>query len=539
MSTEARQFLAEHGEKTVADGGFTKACETKWEKLVGSIQNPYNKKVTAVLLENEANHLRNLSEDTLSGNTGEFVKYIFPILRRVFPNLIANQIVSVQPMTAPVGGIFYYEYKYDGRKGSRIPVQTGIANQPYQQNYQGELNEDDNLVQSFGKYYSSEFIDYDVIHTNVGGPGTVNVANTDANGRLPNWSPIRAPGTEGQRTFYVRLYARVRDNAGAAWIDTVGTLDPTLATNNLIDGYTGAVIGTFNVNTGAWTLTAVDETGVASTFETDTVIWAQYFVNFEQVFADSTKSTDKIPSVSLDITLHEVKAESRKLKARWSTEAMDDLKALHGLDAETELVAGISNEISLEIDREIITQLIAGAAHQTTYTYAGAVPGEIESIRRLITFIASVSGRIHKTSGRAPANFIVTSTAVQALLDQLSTHGDYASIEQNVTSPSYGPLTANFGVSRVGTLLNKWAVYVDPYMDDNKILLGLKGNSFLDAGFVYAPYVPLQVTPTFLDPDDFKFRKGLRTRHAMKMLRREYYGTITVAGLPVVTTTLP
>jgi len=535
--SEARQFLAEHGEKSVADEGFTKACERKWEKLVGSIENPYNKKVTAVLLENEAGHLRSLSEDTLSGNTGEFVKYIFPILRRVFPNLIANQIVSVQPMTAPVGGIFYYEYKYDGRKGSKNPVQTGIANNPYNMGYDGELNQDDDLIKDFGKFYSSEFIDYDVLVTDTG-VGTIAVSNVTL-GRTPNWSPIRAPGTEGQRTFFVKLYARVRDNAGAAWIDTIATLDPTGATNNLVDNLSGATVGTFVVGTKVWTLNAVDETGVASTFEDNTVVWAQYFVNFEQVFADSSVATDRIPSVSLDITLHEVKAESRKLKARWSTEAVDDLKALHGLDAETELVAGISNEISLEIDREIIGQLLDGAAHSIGYAYSPTVPGEIEDIRRMITQIASISARIHKTSGRAAANFIVTSTAVQALLDQLSTHGDYASIEQNVTSASYGPLTANFGVSRVGTLLNKWAVYVDPYMEDSEILIGLKGNSFLDAGFVYAPYVPLQVTPTFLDPDDFKFRKGLRTRHAMKMLRPEYYGKITVTGLPTVTTVLP
>lgn len=534
---EARQFLAEHGEKTVADESFTKSCVRKWDKLVASIPNDYNKKVTAVLLENEAGHLRNLSEDTLSGNTGEFVKYIFPILRRVFPNLIANQIVSVQPMTAPVGGIFYYEYKYDGRKGSKVPVQSGIANNPYDMAYDGELAADDDLIKDFGKFYSSEFIDYDVLVTDTG-VGTAAVSNVVL-GRTPNWSPIRAPGVEAQRTFSVKLYYRVHDNAGAVWLDGIATLDPTGATAILTDNLLPSAVGTFNVNTGAWTLNAIDEVGVASTFESNTVVWAQYYVNFEQIFADSTKSTDKIPSISLDITLHEVKAESRKLKARWSTEAVDDLKALHGLDAETELVAGISNEISLEIDREIIGMLQAGAAHSTTYAYAGAVPGELESIRRLITQIAALSGRIHKTSGRAPANFIVTSTAVQALLDQLSTHGDYASIEQNVTSSSYGPLTANFGVSRVGTLLNKWAVYVDPYMDDDEILIGLKGNSFLDAGFVYAPYVPLQVTPTFLDPDDFKFRKGLRTRHAMKMLRPEYYGRITVTGLPTVTTTLP
>jgi hypothetical protein len=146
-----------------------------------------------------------------------------------------------------------------------------------------------------------------------------------------------------------------------------------------------------------------------------------------------------------------------------------------------------------------------------------------------------VAAEIHRASGRAPANFVVVSPAVGALLDQLSSHGDYASIEQNVQSPTYGPLTSDFGIARIGTLLKRYAVYQDPYMTQNKILVGLKGNNFLDAGFVYAPYVPLQVTPTFMDPNDFTFRKGVRTRYATRMLRPEYYGVVTCSGLPTVT----
>jgi hypothetical protein len=191
----------------------------------------------------------------------------------------------------------------------------------------------------------------------------------------------------------------------------------------------------------------------------------------------------------------------------------------------------------LEIDRGIIADLLAGAVHSAAYTYSATVPGEVESIRQLITQVSAVSAKIHQTSGRAPANFMVVGPAVGSLLDQLSTHGDFASIEGNIKSPSYGPVTADYGIVRIGTLLRKWAVYMDPYIDETKILIGLKGKNFLDAGYVYAPYVPLQVTPTFLDPDDQTFRKGVRTRYATKMLRPEYYGVVNVSGLPTVTST--
>ena len=535
--TEARQILQENGKRTVFDDSYSKLCEQRWGKLLEAvdnrdpINNSYVKRCTAILLENEMDHIKSLHEDTLSSNAGAFTKYVFPVLRRVFPNLIANQLVSVQPMTAPVGGIFYYEKKYDDRKGTKVP-QYGITDTPYNMAYDGQVNAGDNINENFAKSYSSEFVDYDVVCTDTNGAAALN--NTIANCRLPEWKPMRAPGVDAQRTFYVRAYYHVLDSTTLITLPIVATLDPTGVTNNLVDNY-GAVVGTLNVTTGAWVINALNELGGATTFINNEVVYLQYFVNFELV---GYTTNAEIPSISLDIALHTVKAESRKLKARWSVEAVDDMRALHGMDAETELVSTFANEVMLEVDREIVDALVTGARFAATYTYAytAGTGLEIETIRNMLTKISSVAAEIHRASGRAPANFIVVSPAVGALLDQLSTHGDYASIEQNVQSPSYGPISSDFGIARVGTLLKRYAVYQDPYMTQNKVLVGLKGNNFLDAGFVYAPYVPLQVTPTFMDPNDFTFRKGVRTRYATRMLRPEYYGVITCAGLPTVTT---
>jgi len=539
-STEARALLEQAGPKTIHDNSYASACVSKWGELLEGIpiqhDNGYTKKATAILLENEMEHIKSFHEDTLSTNAGAFTKYVFPILRRVFPNLIANQLVSVQPMTSPVGGVFYYEKKYDGRKGTKLP-QGSIANNPTDMNYQGALAAGDNINQNFAKYYSSEFVDYDAVCTDTG-VGTATLSyNTGATERVTDWSPIRANGTAGQRTFYVKAFFRCLDADNAA-ADTL--VEATMNdAGNLIDDLNPSgtqICGTFDVTTGQWTITPLGSGATASNFTSNTVIYFQYFVNWELV---GYTMGAEIPSISLDIALHTVQAESRKLKARWTVEAVDDLRALHGMDAEAELVSTFSNEVMLEVDREIITDLINGAAHSIPYTYAPGIPGEIESIRQLITQISALSAEIHRTSGRAPANFLVVPPGIGGLLDQLSTHGDFASIEQNVQSPSYGPVTANFGICRIGTLLRKYAVYQDPYMNPTQILVGLKGNSFIDAGYVYAPYVPLQVTPTFLDPNDFTFRKGVRTRYATRMLRNEYYGVINVSGLPSVTTVLP
>ena len=166
-STEARAILEAAGPKSVHDKSYAAACMNKWGKMLNGIPSGYVKKCTAILLENQMEHIKNLKEDTLSTDSGAFHKYTFPILRRVWPNLIANQLVSVQPTTSPVAAMFYYEKKFEDRKGSKIP-QGGITNNPTDMGYDGELAAGDEMIKNFSKYYSSEFVDYDVACTDTG-----------------------------------------------------------------------------------------------------------------------------------------------------------------------------------------------------------------------------------------------------------------------------------------------------------------------------------------------------------------------------------
>lgn len=539
MTIEARNLVEELGNQSIVSEGYANECIRKWNKKglleavdkSDPIRNPYVRKVTAMVMENQSNFLKALHEDTLSSNTGYFTKFVFPILRRVWPNLIANQITSVQPMSGPTGAVAYYEKKYDNRKGTKVG-QTAVTGVPTATTYTGALAANDNMIQNHAKDYTSEFVSYDAVCTNTGTTSsTLNSASTNC--RPAYWGPIRDNGTSGQRTFTVKAYYRILD-AGAASADTaiVATMNDS---GNFIDDLNSNNVGTFDISTGAWSITPLGTSGTASNFVTGTVVYLQYYVNYELVYQTAGAA---IPSASLSISISAITAEKRPIKTQWTVESVDDLRTLHGIDVETDLVETFSNELMMEIDQEIIESMISGAAHAATYTYAATTPGEIETIRGLLTKISAVSARIHKTTLRAPANFIVVSPDVQSLLDQLSTHGDYASIEQDVVANSYGPVTSNMGISRVGTLLRKWAVYVNPFQTAATILVGLKGQNFMDAGFAYCPYVPLQVTPTFMDPSTQTYTKGMFTRYATKMLRPEYYGVITVSGLPTVMTTL-
>ena len=497
---EARQMM-EAGKGTVRDESYTAILENKWGRFLGGVKDGYTRKTMAVLFENQLGDMqRQLSEDTLAVNAGSYTKYIFPVLRRVFPNLIANEIVSVQPMTAPVGAVFYFEYKHGKAKGA---TQAGS-----------------NLIQNFDRDYTSEKVTDETLAIPdgvlYGGAGA-------ALSCVLQYSPVRPLSASDGYSVVIQD------------VDADGTVVQE-ATDNGTGGFTGDTsAGSINYATGQ--VTAFKFT-VAPAAGAGRKIVTTYFYDSE--------GNRQVPDVFIDIDFETIRARTRKLKARWSAEAADDLRSLHGIDAETELVSGISQEIALELDRDILDQLFAASA-TTTSTFDFSVPAgvtELDHIRSVLTRMSAVSFLIHKKTLRAPANWFVTSPEVSAKLVQLQTHGDYqppwmagmgtggpgTSYDGTVVPPSYGPISSHQGIIKMGALSNKWYGYQDPFFRFNQIMLGLRGQSYLDAGFVFAPYVPLQMTPTFLDPEDQTYRKGMRTRYATKLLRSEWYGRVTITG---------
>lgn len=503
---EARDMQRfDESQGTVADESQGALLESKWGNFLEGVESPYTRRVMAMLFENQFDDMRGklLREDTLATNAGQYTKYIFPVLRRVFPNLIANEIVSVQPMTAPVGAVFFFEYKHGKSKGA-----TAAGS---------------NLIQNFDREFSSEQVTGEQLAVPdgaaFGGGGT-------ALSVILQYSPVRPLDTT-QSSFAVPVRVVLEDQ------DADGTVVQQ-AIDDGAGGFTGdSAAGAINYATGQVTgflFTA------APTAAAGRKIVANYFFDSE--------ANKQVPDVFLDIEFQEIRATTRKLKARWSAEAADDLRAFHGIDAETELVAGISQEIALELDRDILNQLFA-ASITTTSTFDFTVPAgvsEIDHIRSVLTRMSAVSYLIHKKTLRAPANWFVTSPEISAKLVQLQSHSDYRApwvsggattqgpFDGIQTPPSYGPISAHQGILKLGMLSNKWWGYQDPFFNFNQIMLGLRGQSYLDAGFVFAPYVPLQMTPTFLDPEDQTYRKGMRTRYATKRLRDEWYGRVTITG---------
>jgi hypothetical protein len=257
-----------------------------------------------------------------------------------------------------------------------------------------------------------------------------------------------------------------------------------------------------------------------------------------------TGTNTDIPEIDIKVDSIAVTVDTKKLKARWTPELAQDLNAYHNLDAEVELTGILSEQIALEIDQEILQDLIKGATASTYFwsrrpgkfvnrlngqdltangaqlpDFTGTVSAWYET---LIETINDVSAQIHRKTLRGGANFLVTSPEVANILE--FTAGFRAEITHDDTKGEVGTV-------KVGSLNKKWDVYVDPYFYRNVVLVGRKGSSFLESGYVYAPYVPLQVTPTIFGVEDFVPRKGVMTRYAKKMVKPDHYGVVIVADL--------
>jgi len=249
---------------------------------------------------------------------------------------------------------------------------------------------------------------------------------------------------------------------------------------------------------------------------------------------DTLEFEEEIGEVSFDLQSVTVSVTERKLRASWSPELAQDVSAFHNIDAEAELTALLSEQVAAEIDREILRDIRKGAAWRTKWDYNewkyGAVSGtpfmgytQKDWNQTLVTKINQISAQIHKTTLRGGANWVVVSSEVSAVFDDLEYfHVSNAGPEAD---------TYNMGIEKIGSLAGRYQVYRDPYLPAGKVIIGHKGKSLLDAGYIYAPYVPLQLTPTMYNPFNFTPIKGIMTRYAKKMVNNRYYGVIDVHGL--------
>jgi hypothetical protein len=532
----------------------------KWDDL-GFLEGlaGHQKDNIAQLYENQASYL--INEAATSDASGSFETVVFPIIRRVFSKLLANDIVSVQAMNLPIGKLFYFIPKIQDTKAAPFGYPSNEANPGAgytspQSLYDRFYEEDDAAT--------SGLFDYSR------GAATTVTGNPFAFVSFSNGAVTQSAAAlsgSSVSSLLIVLSGFSKDGQGKM----IGADGNVMDTEEFLASLTVAVGGTsrnFNVVTQKYGKGIVeygqksgsgvnkyndicDQEGKiylnvdVETYSAtagfsaanysgsgDDLALTDILVSYRTY--DSLEFEETIGEVSFDLQSVTVSVTERKLRASWSPELAQDVSAFHNIDAEAELTALLSEQVAAEIDREILRDLRKGAAWRTKWDYnewkygaSGGTPfmgyTQKDWNQTLVTKINQISAQIHKTTLRGGANWIVVSSEVSAVFDDLEYfHVSNAAPEQD----SY-----NMGIEKIGSLAGRYQVYRDPYLPAGKVLIGHKGKSLLDAGYIYAPYVPLQLTPTMYNPFNFTPIKGIMTRYAKKMVNNRYYGLIDVAGL--------
>lgn len=564
-----------------------KQTQAKWESL-GFLEGlkGHIKENVAQLYENQASSI--LTEATDATSSGSFETVVFPIVRRVFSKLLANDVVSVQAMNMPIGKLFFFvpqtssRVDADGKAGTNDYI-YGSANSTYSA-HTGMGDQLPSCVQPVDGCRLTPFQAknlYDIFYndgmfdnskgtlTIVAGSGTLKTLGKDGSFTTAADFSALPTATDGSvRYAIVEVSGFSSVNAGRLTgpdgneMDTEAFLASlNVISNNAILDQDGATIikangeVPFRLVTQKYGKGIVDYNDICdangklyleldithpavatSTYDgyvgtTATTITANDFIISWGRY-DSLELESEMGEVSFKLDEVVVSVEERKLRATWSPELAQDVSAFHNIDAEAELTAMLSEQVAAEIDREILRDLRKAAAWQLRWDYNGwrkassaANPyTQKDWNQTLITRVNQISAQIHKSTLRGGANFIVVSSEISAIFDDLEYfHVSDANPEQD---------QYNMGIERIGSLSGRYQVYRDPYAPFYSMIIGHKGKSLLDTGYIYAPYVPMQLTPTMYNPFNFAPVKGIMTRYAKKVVNNRFYGHVRVDGVP-------
>jgi len=532
----------------------------KWEKtgLLEGMGSEVNKNNMSMILENQAKQLvveqssTNQGGATFSAGQGaQWAGVALPLVRKVFGQIAAKEFVSVQPMNLPSGLVFFLDFQYGQEKSNRFGGPDDVYTSPA--SMYGNTNPALGAAPSDGLYGAGRF-GYSINQFSA----SLSAAVSDTSWQSVDYDAGLSASISAGR------YKSVSVPAAGLRIDTKGVRAFALAS--------ASADGTFNDASGAKVLpqyTEYDGTNIYFVFDglvaagvpvdgDDVVL--RYNVqptddergDFEDAAGagrpnDHSTAADAlaIPSIDVKMKSEAIVAKTRKLKAQWTPEFAQDLNAYQALDAEAELTSIMSEYISLEIDLEILDMLISDASAADEYwsavsnksLNAGKTAWETPGVsdggfyntqgqwfQTLGTKLQKVSNKIHQKTLRGGANFMIISPSVATIIESIP--GFASSADGDASKGKFA-----FGIQKMGQMNSRYEVYKNPYMTENVILMGYRGSQFLETGAVFAPYIPLIMTPLVYDPDTFTPRKGLLTRYAKKMIRPEFYGRVFVNDL--------
>jgi len=527
---------------------------TKWSKtgLLEGLSNVESNNMS-LLLENQAKQL--VTEmNTISTNSGftsgtegeNWAGIALPLVRKVFGTIVAKEFVSVQPMNLPSGLVFFLDFQYGNTKNPFAAGDSLYGDRNASGQYPFATPSPEGGLYGAGRFaYSTNQFSSSITSSGMT-ITSASFADIDYNAGAAGASDLSASIAAG-RVKKMVIASFTASHAPAA--DKDGVRAFILTSGSVAAGDNLQFATTYSDSADELTMYVSASTAEIAASSTYTLYYNKLTTDITRgdfeasssvaVPNDLSASQIVIPEINVKMQSQAITAKTKKLKAVWTPEFAQDLAAYQNIDAEAELTNIMSEYISMEIDLEILDMLINDAAAGTEYwsvTSNKTIDGngtvgtsgyyntQGQWFQTLGTKVQKLSNKIHQLTLRGGANFLVTSPTVATVLESIP--GFAANNNGDAAQEEYA-----FGVQKVGTINNRYKVYKNPYFTDNLILMGYRGTQFLETGAVFAPYIPLIMTPLVYDPETFTPRKGLMTRYAKKMLRPEYYGKIYVDGL--------
>jgi Major capsid protein Gp23 len=539
--------------------GVSQRLAKKWQKsgLLEGLEG-YDRNNMAVMLENQAKQLVIESSQTNGGvtqangatftpGTGEqWAGVALPLVRKIFGQIAAKDFVSVQPMNLPAGLVFFLDFQYGTNTNPFLTGSSvyGTATANFGNDRAGGLYGAGRFGYSLNQFSSS-------VSSSASGFASASAQFADVNFDSSYSASIVNQTITKFTIATSSIDTMLNQNGVRAFVITSGS---TIAASDNLQAFTTISSSAAGVYVNFLVNKAIANGGTSTTY----VVYYNKQTDFNARGDFEDRSSTQgfsvpnaqsatsivIPEINVQMKSQTISAKTRKLKAQWTPEFAQDLNAYHSLDAEAELTGLLSEYISLEIDLEILDMLIQNAPNieywsakvgnqiNTTATgftsnTSGVFYTQMSWFQTLGIKLQKISNIIHQRTLRGGANFLVVAPAVATILESIP--GFAADTDGAADTMKYA-----FGVQKIGQLNSRYKVYKNPYMLENRILLGFRGNQFLECGAVYSPYVPLIMTPLVYDPNTFTPRKGIMTRYAMTMIRPEYYGIVEVSDLNVV-----
>jgi hypothetical protein len=525
----------------------TRQLVKKWEPtgLLEGMDDETKRHGMAVLLENQAGQLIQEASITGGQNAEEWSGVALPLVRRIFGEIAAQDFVSVQPMNLPSGLIFYLDFKYStDQTAAHADGGDVYGNTSGSGDASGGLYGAGKFGYSINDNTSAALTIGGTANSSNFSTGSVDWEDVDYE---PELSASQAIADNADNALIKLVVA----DAALSNLDKDGVRAFTVSGSGFDEFFPAY---TKHSAADSETTFIVRKSGTAALVNATVKFHKQPTTDYSRTdFEASAANIDANPEDSIDIPELDIAlksipiiAKTRKLKAVWTPELAQDLNAYHSVDAEAELTSLLSEYISMEIDLEILDMLMANASAKTEY-YSAKVGFEHDAVNNTFTQVSgesnaytkgtwfqtlgnkiqSVSNAIHQKTLRGGANFLVVSPETATIIESIP--GYAADTTGEATTNQFA-----MGVQKVGALNNRYTVYKNPYMLENQILVGFRGQNFLETGAVYAPYVPLIMTPLVYDPKNFTPRKGVMTRYAKKMVRPEFYGKVVVADVDMI-----